>query len=55
MVDKVNRERGQIYAKRAREQRVSPEQVGKFYAAEIAAKAPAGTWIMSSSGAWSRK
>ncbi len=55
MVDKVNRERGQIYAKRAREQRVSPDQVGKFYAAQIVAKAPAGTWVLSSSGAWSRK
>ena len=55
LVNKINRERGQIYAKRAREQRVSADQVSKFYAPQIAAKAPAGTWIMSPSGSWNRK
>ena len=55
MVDRVNRERGDIYARRAREQKISPDQVGKFYAAQIVAKAPAGTWVLSSTGVWSRK
>ena len=55
LVNKINRERGQIYAKRAREQRVSAGQVSKFYAGRIAAKAPGGTWIMSPSGGWRRK
>ena len=55
LVNKINQERGQIYARRAREQGVSSDQVGKFYAGRIAGKAPAGTWIMSPSGGWSRK
>jgi uncharacterized protein len=55
LVNKINRERGQIYAKRAREQRISLDQVGRFYASQIAAKAPGGTWIMSPSGSWRRK
>ena len=55
MVASVNSQRSQIYAKRAREQKISPSQVGRLYAAQILAKAPSGTWFQSESGAWTRK
>jgi uncharacterized protein YdbL (DUF1318 family) len=55
LVTRVNGQRRKIYAKRAREQNISVANVGRFYAAQIAAKAPKGTWIQSSSGAWKRK
>jgi hypothetical protein len=55
LVSKVNSERAAIYARRAREQKVPAAAVGQTYAAQIAAKAPKGTWIQSRSGAWSRK
>ena len=55
LVDDVNKQRGQIYAKRAREQKISPAQVGKLYAGQIVAKVPKGTWILLQSGAWKRK
>ena len=46
---------GKIYAKRAREQKISANKVGRLYAGQIAAKAPKGTWILPQSGAWKRK
>lgn len=55
LVDKVNSQRRRIYADRARQQGISAAQVGAVYAGRIAAQAPKGTWIQSSSGAWSRK
>ena len=55
LVDSVNKQRAQIYATRAREQKISPDQVGKLYAAQIIAKVPKGTWILLQSGAWERK
>ena len=55
LVANANKKRGQIYAKRAREQKISRAQVGKLYASQIAAKAPKGTWFLQQSGAWKRK
>jgi uncharacterized protein YdbL (DUF1318 family) len=55
LVDSVNKQRGQIYAERAREQKISRDQVGKLYASQIVAKVPKGTWILLQSGAWKRK
>lgn len=55
LVDNVNKQRGQIYAKRAREQKIPRDQVGKLYASQIVAKVPKGTWILLQSGAWKRK
>ena len=55
LVDSVNSQRGKIYAIRAREQNISADNVGKFYASQIAEKAPRGTWILPQSGTWKRK
>ncbi len=55
LVDRVNGERRRIYTERARQQRVSPAQVGAVYAGSIASRAPKGTWIQDSSGGWRRK
>jgi len=55
LVDSVNAQRRQIYAKRASEQNISPDAVGKLYAAQIVSQVPSGTWILQSSGAWTRK
>ena len=55
LVSRVNSQRGKIYAKRARQQKISVGAVGKLYAGQIAGKAPKGTWIQSASGAWRRK
>ena len=55
LVANVNSQRRKIYAKRAREQKISSALVGKTYAGKIVAKAPKGTWILLQSGAWKRK
>ena len=55
MVDSVNAQRRQIYAKRAAEQKISVDAVGMLYAKQIVAQAPSGTWILPQSGAWTRK
>ena len=55
LVANVNSQRRKIYAKRAREQKISADKVGRLYAGQIVAKAPRGTWIQSRSGAWKRK
>lgn len=55
LVASVNSQRGKIYAKRATEQKIPTAEVGKLYASQIVAKAPKGTWFLSSSGAWRRK
>lgn len=54
-VESVNRQRAQIYAKRAAEQKVPKEQVGKLYARQIADSAPKGTWFLLESGQWRQK
>lgn len=55
LVGKVNAQRAAIYAKRARQQGISAEAVGKVYAKEILERAPKGTWFMQADGKWVRK
>ncbi len=55
VVDAVNAKRRAIYAKRAKEQGTAAGQVGRVYARQILAKAPAGTWFLKESGQWVRK
>ncbi len=55
IVDQVNAKRQQIYAKRASQQGVSVDQVGRVYAKSIMGKAPRGTWFRDQSGRWSQK
>lgn len=55
LVAEVNEKRAAIYAKRAKDQGVPPEEVGKIYAAEIYADAPAGTWFLQADGNYIKK
>jgi len=55
LVDKVNAERRQIYAKRAKQQGVSADQVGRIYAQQIFQSAPKGTWFLRENGSWIQK
>jgi len=51
----VNAKRSQIYAMRAKEQGLSPNQVARVYAREIFGKAAKGTWFIDESGTWQQK
>lgn len=55
LVDQVNAQRRQVYTQRATQQGVSADQVGRLYAAQIFAGAPAGTWFLQEDGQWIRK
>jgi uncharacterized protein YdbL (DUF1318 family) len=55
LIDKVNKERHDVYASRAASENVPIEAIGKIYAAEIIKSAPAGTWFLSESGQWTQK
>jgi uncharacterized protein YdbL (DUF1318 family) len=55
LVNQVNAERRQIYTQRAAAERVSADQIGRVYAAEIFKSAPPGTWFLQESGQWVRK
>ena len=55
IVNSTNTQRRTIYQKRADEQGISPEQVGRVYAKAIFDKAPSGTWFLQQSGAWAQK
>jgi len=54
-VQTINAERRTVYAKRAQEQGISAEQVGRVYAQQILSRAAPGTWIKTESGQWIRK
>ena len=51
----MNAERRTIYSQRATAERVSVEQIGRVYAAEILKSAPPGTWFLEESGRWVQK
>lgn len=55
VADSTNAQRRAIYEKRARQQGISIEQVGRVYAKTIFDSAPAGTWFLTENGAWARK
>jgi len=54
-VDQVNAKRRKIYNDRAASEGVSPDQIGRVYAKQIANKAPPGTKILQENGAWISK
>jgi len=54
-VNNLNEQRRAIYVKRAKDQNVSVDQVGRVYAAQILSKAPKGTWILGENGSWTQK
>lgn len=55
VINDVNARRSQIYADRAKQQGVSPDQVGRVYAQQIMQQAPAGTWFLDEAGNWRQK
>ncbi len=55
LVNQVNAERRKVYTDRATAEKVSVDQIGRIYAAEIFKSAPAGTWFQQESGQWVRK
>ena len=55
VADRANAERRALYQRRATEQGVTADEVGRVYAAEIIKKAPAGTWFLNEDGSWIRR
>lgn len=55
LVAEVNAERRRIYAKRAAEEGVPADQVGRVYVQRIFRDAPAGTWFLGEDGRWVKK
>lgn len=55
VIDSVNAKRSTIYADRAKQQGVPPDQVGRVYAQQIMQQAPAGTWFLDEAGNWRQK
>ncbi len=50
-----NQDRKTVYIAIARQQNTSTENVGRRRAAQIAKRAPAGTWLQNATGKWYRK
>jgi hypothetical protein len=55
IVQRVNSERREVYRKRAEEQGVSVEAVGKVYAKQIIKNAPDGTYFLQPNGGYVQK
>ena len=55
LVDQINTKRRQIYEEQAKKEGAPATEVGKVYAAQIAAKAPPGTWLLGEDGNWVQK
>ena len=55
VVRQVNGERRKIYQRRAAEQGVAVEQVGRVYAEQIFRRAPSGTYFLQENGQWTQK
>ena len=54
-VAEINQKRKAIYEKRAAEEGVPVEQVGRVYANKIVDEAPVGTWFLSEDKVWKQK
>jgi len=55
VVEKVNARRRKLYEKRAEEQDVDVEEVGKVYAEQIVVQAPEGTYFLKPDGEYVQK
>lgn len=55
LVQDVNAKRRAVYQKRASEQGVSADEVGKIYAKEIFQKAPSKTFFLQANGSYVQK
>ena len=55
VVAQINARRRALYQRRAQEEGVSVDQVGRVFAQEIIRKAAPGTWVRDAGGNWSQK
>jgi len=55
LVSQTNAQRKALYEKRAAEDKVPVEAIGKIYAQQIINSAPKGTYFLSQSGQWTRR
>ncbi len=55
LIREVNEKRRAVYTKRASEQGVPPDAVGRVYAQRIVADVPRGVWIKREDGSWAQK
>ena len=55
VIREVNERRRSVYSKRASEQGVSPDAVGRIFAQRIVANVPRGVWIKREDGSWAQK
>lgn len=55
LVDKVNAHRREIYGKKAAEQKVTVDAIGRIYAGKIMERLPKGTWLLREDGRWVQK
>ena len=55
LVEQVNAHRRQIYGKKAVEQKVPADAIGRIYAGKIMQRLPAGTWLLREDGRWVQK
>lgn len=51
----VNNKRRKLYIKRAREQKVSVEQIGEIYGEQLYKRLPDGGWYLNKDGSWKQK
>ena len=54
-VTDINAKREAFYKKKAAEQGVDPNAIGKIYAKAILDKAPSGWWFKTADGSWKQK
>ncbi len=54
-VNQINAQRREVYEKRAQQEGVPIDQVGRVFAQEIYRKAAPGTYFRSESGSWTQK
>ena len=54
-VKAVNSKRRKLYIKRAREQKVSVEQIGEIYGEQLYKRLPDGGWFLKKDGKWIQK
>ncbi|MCD6429633.1 MAG: YdbL family protein [Deltaproteobacteria bacterium] len=55
LLEEENQDRRTVYTAIAKQQNTSAENVGRRRAAQIAERAPAGTWLQNAKGEWYRK
>jgi uncharacterized protein YdbL (DUF1318 family) len=55
LVARTNAERRALYEKRAKQEKVPVQAIGKIYAKQIFQSAPKGTYFLQANGKWTRR